>query len=77
MSDYTADVMFHIDETLDEMTVNQVEHDMAYHAGVRSACVNCQNPHLMLVDYDPMQVKAQALLGEITGRGLHAEIVGL
>ncbi len=77
MSDYTADVMFHIDETLDESTVGQVEHDMALYDGVRSACVNCQNPHLMLVDYDPLEVKAQALLGAITGRGYHAEIVGL
>ena len=77
MSDYTADVLFHIDETLDEQSIDMLEHDMAYENGVRTACVNCKNPHLMVVDYDPIQVKAQVLLGTITSRGLHAEIVGL
>ena len=76
MSDFTADVLFHIDEKLDDLGVNQVEHDMAFQKGVRTACVNCDNPHLMLVDYDPMEVKAQALLGSLTARGLHAEMIG-
>ncbi len=77
MSDYTADVMFHIDEAMDQGSVDRLEFDMAYQRGVRSACINCENPHLMLVDYDPLEVKAQALLGNLTSRGLHAEIVGL
>ena len=76
MSNYTADVLFHIDETLDDQGVNQLVHDMAFQRGVRTACVNCDNPHLMLVEYDPMEVKAQALLGALTSRGLHAEMVG-
>ena len=76
MSDYTADVLFHIGEALDEKGVNEVEHDMAFHQGVRTACVNCKNPHLMLVDYDPLEVKAQALLGSLRSRGLHAAMVG-
>ena len=76
MSEYTADVMFHIDETLDDHHINEIEHDMAFHRGVRTACVNCSHPHLMVVDYDPMEVKAQTLLGSLTSRGLHAAIVG-
>jgi hypothetical protein len=76
MSKYTADVLFHIDENLDERDVTRLEHDMAFHQGVRTACVNCENPHLMVVDYDPMEVKAKQLLGSITSRGLHAELVG-
>ena len=76
MSKYTADILFHIDERMDERKVHEVEHDMAFHRGVRSACINCRNPHLMLVDYDPMEVKAQMLLGSLTSHGLHAEMVG-
>jgi hypothetical protein len=76
MSKFTADILFHIDERMDELKVQEVEHDMAFHRGVRSACVNCTNPHLMLVDYDPMEVKAQALLGALTSHGVHAEMVG-
>ena len=49
---------------------------MAFQKGVRSACVNCTNPHLMLVDYDPKVVKAQKLLGALTAHGVHAEMVG-
>lgn len=76
MSEYTADILFHIDETLDEEEVEAVEQDMAYQEGVRTACINCKNPHLMLVDYDPMEVKAKSLLGVIESHGLHAEMVG-
>ena len=76
MSDFTADVLFHIDEEVDVREVDRMEHDMAFHRGVRTACVNCDNPHLMLVDYDPMEVKAQALLGSLTASGLHAEMIG-
>ena len=76
MSEFTADVLFHINETLDEQSISKVEYDMAFHKGVRTACVNCKNPHLMLVDYDPMEVKALALLGSLKTRGLHAEMVG-
>ena len=76
MSKYTADILFHIDENLDEHKVHEVEYGMAFHKGVRTACVNCNNPHLMLVDYDPMEVKAKTLLGALTSRGLHAEMVG-
>ena len=76
MSKYTADVLFHIDEKLDEQRVHEVEYNMAFQKGVRSACVNCTNPHLMLVDYDPMQVKAGALLGALKANGVHAEMVG-
>ena len=76
MSKYTADILFHIDEKLDEQKVHEVEYNMAFQKGVRSACVNCDNPHLMLIDYDPMEVKAKALLGALTAHGVHAEMVG-
>ena len=76
MSDFTADVLFHINDKLDDQSIHQVEHDMAFEKGVRAACVNCKNPHLMLVDYDPMEVKAQALLGSLTSKGLRAEMIG-
>lgn len=77
MSNYTADVLFHIDESLDNKDTAQMEHDMAFQQGVRNVCVNCDNHHLMMVDYDPMEVKAQALLSSITSQGLHAKIIGL
>jgi hypothetical protein len=77
MSNYTADVLFHIDERLNDQAVGQMEYDMAFERGVRTACVNCINPHLMLVDYDPIEVKAQDLLSTLTARGLHVEMVGL
>ena len=63
-------------KALADLVINQVEQDMAFQRGVRTACVNCNTPHLMVVDYDPIEVKAQTLLGSLTSRGLHAAIVG-
>lgn len=76
MSKYSADVLIHIDEEISPQQVNEMEYDLARMEGVISACVNCQNPHLMLVDYDPMKVKSTALLRSVTSSGFHAEMVG-
>ena len=77
MSDYCTDVVIHIDEDLDDVNIHEVEYELAQMAGVYSACVNEKARHLMLVDYDPVDVKAQSLLHAVEKRGLHAELVGL
>jgi hypothetical protein len=45
--------------------------------GVYSACVNDRARHLMLVDFDPADVKAAQLLRTVSSHGLHAELIGL
>lgn len=77
MSNYCTDVVIHIDEDLDDENIHEVEFDLAQIDGVFSACVNERARHLMLVDYDPLDVDAQSLLHRVEERGLHAELVGL
>lgn len=76
MSQHTANILFHIEESLLDDDVTEVEHDMAFQKGVRTVCFNCNNPHLMLVDYDPLEVNSQQLLSSVQSRGLHAALVG-
>jgi len=76
MSQHTANILFHIEESLLDDDVTEVEHDMAFQKGVRTVCFNCNNPHLMLVDYDPVEVNSQQLLSSVQSRGLHAALVG-
>jgi len=77
MSDYCTDVLIHIDEALDDANIHDIERDISMIDGVYSACVHENARHLMLVDYDPEDVAAQDLLGQVENRGLHAELIGL
>jgi len=76
MSNHTADVLLHIDESLNDKELNDVNRDVAFQQGVRTACVSCKDSHLMLIGYDPMQVTSRFILDRVMSRGLHAELVG-
>jgi len=77
MSDYRSDVMIHIDESLDDDNIHRIEHELSQIDGVYCACVPERARHLMLVDYDPLDVEAGMLLDRVRRHGLHAELVGL
>ena len=76
MSDHIANVVVHIDERLSTDQIQAVEKDIAYAGGVYCACVHERTPHLMVVDYDPMETQSTALLYNIRNHGLHAELIG-
>lgn len=73
---YRADILFHIDETLPDNEILEIEKDLAYRKGVYSACVNPRTSHLMIVDYDPKLVSSAALLSTVQRHGVHAEMIG-
>jgi hypothetical protein len=77
MSNNRADVLIHLDESLDDQAIHAVEKELGTLNGVYSACVSDRARHLLLVDYDPADTSAQLLLGQVQQRGLHAELVGL
>jgi len=77
MGRYCSDVLIHVDETLDDNAIHSIERDLARIEGVYSACVNERARHLFVVDYDPENVDARTLLGQVSGKGLHAELIGL
>ena len=77
MYDKRSDVVIHIDEDLDDLHIRDLEIDLAGVDGVYSACVHERARHLMLVDYDPEDVKAHDLLSRVAAHGVHAELIGL
>jgi hypothetical protein len=77
MYKHCSDVLIHIDEDLDDTHIHDLERELSTMDGVYSACVNERARHLMLVDFDPEDIKAAQLLRTVSSHGLHAELVGL
>lgn len=73
---YNADILIHIDETLNDDAVHDLERDMGSQEGVLSACVPERARHLMLVDFDARQLRPSRIVQSVRSRGLHAEMIG-
>lgn len=76
MSAHIANVVVHIDENLTSDQIHSMEKDISFTGGVYSACVHERTPHLMVVDYDPMETQSISLLHNVQGHGYHAELIG-
>jgi hypothetical protein len=72
-----ADVIIHVDESVDHDRRQEIAGTVRAHAGVTDVAHHDEKPHLMIVKYDPQAVTAQVLLGVVRGEGVHAELVGL
>jgi len=72
-----SDFVIHIDEALDELKVNEAEAVVSSCAGVVSAHISTQQPHLMLVAYDPSRGRSAHVLGAIRSLGWHGQLIGL
>lgn len=72
-----SDVMIHIDETLDDDRLREIERLLGEHEGVISACVSEKARHMLMVDYDHDKLGSRDLLAWVQGQGVHAELVGL
>ena len=77
MYQHRTDVVIHIDEDLTDSEIHDLERDVGVMDGVYSACVNERARHLMLVDFDPDDVRAGVLLRQVQAHGVHAELIGL
>lgn len=71
-----GDIVIHIDEALDDDRIHTLERELGDERGVYSACVPERRRHLMLVDFDPEQVRPSNILYSVRNRGLHAEMIG-
>jgi len=77
MSAQLNEVVLHVDETLDDAALGQLEEGMRHEAGVISVGHNPGRPHMIMVVYDSESTRAANLLHGFQERGLHAQIVGL
>ncbi|MCK5446455.1 MAG: hypothetical protein KAI73_12590 [Rhodospirillaceae bacterium] len=69
-------VTLHIDETLDSAQREGIRDGVFKIEGVVAAAFNEKTPHLMIVEFDTDRVTQAELLSNITGQGVHAELVG-
>ena len=76
MSHHNADVIVHIDETLDEVALLDLENEIAEDIGVISVSHNPRRPHLLMVDFDSEITHGVQLLGRVQQQGMHAQLVG-
>ena len=72
-----ADVTIHINETLDEAALHGVADALRGQKGVTSVVSHDDKPHLMVVHFNPDETSSAEILGSVTGRGYHAELLGL
>lgn len=72
-----ADVLVHIDQSLSPEQRSLMEAALRAMDGVISVHNPEDRPHLSLVEYVPEKINSQAILRAVTGRGVHAELVGL
>jgi hypothetical protein len=77
MTERIADVMVHVNETLDEETLRTLEDEVFDNVGVVAVSHNPERPHLLMVAYDSEVVHPSIFLGAIQGHGLHAQLVGI
>lgn len=72
-----ADVLVHIDQNLNPEQRSFIETTLRAMDGVISVHNPQDRPHLSLVEYVPEKTSSQAILSAVTGRGVHAELIGL
>lgn len=71
------EVLIHLDESLDEEVLGDLEQDIRQAPGVVSVGHSPHQPHLMMVIYDTAVARGAGLLRTFDARGLHAQLVGM
>ena len=72
-----ADVVVHIDQTLERDRRAQIEEELRAIDGVVSVHNPDDRPHLAIVEYNPDKTNSAAILSTVTTQGVHAELIGL
>jgi hypothetical protein len=69
------DMTVHVDETLSPEKMHQLEDAVRADACVVSACSTDDNPHLLVVTFNPDCTSREGVLQRVQSQGLHAELV--
>jgi len=73
----TIDFLVHIEETLDEATLEAIENSILDGKAVAAASHHANNPHIIQVVYDSSATHASDIVQAIRRHGVHAHAVGL
>jgi len=75
MNTYQANVLIHVDTTLEIDEMAALQGALGHIEGVGHLSASAQ-PHLVRVDYDPFSVKAKSILNQVRDRGHQAYLIG-
>ncbi len=73
---YTGDITIHIDEDLDNDDIHDLEKQIGDEHGVYCACIHEKTRHLMVVDYDTVEVQPSGIVQAFRKRGLNVQMIG-
>ena len=76
MSATISDITVHIDETLNDRELANLEQVIRSDEGVVSVGHNENGRHFMVVLYDPEEIRGKDILGRETEQGFHGELIG-
>lgn len=69
--------LVHIEETLDETTLQAIEDTIRDGKAVAAASHQASNPHLIQVVYDSNLTQTKDIVQAIRNHGVHAQALGL
>lgn len=72
-----VDMIVHVDETIPSEKMHELEDAVRTDACVISACSSNENPHMLMVTYNPACTSSGKLLHMVQAQGVRAELVGL
>lgn len=70
-----CDIAVHIDETLNDRELGNLEQAIRSDEGIVSVGHN-DDRHMMFVLYDPGLLSGKDILNRVTSQGFHAELIG-
>jgi hypothetical protein len=77
MSTTLSEIVVHINESVDEAMIGDLEHGIRLDQGVISVGHRPEQNHLMVVVYDSAVARASSILHNFRERGLHAQLIGM
>jgi len=72
-----VDMIVHVDEAISADKMHELEDVVRTDACVISACSSNENPHALLVTYNPKCTSSSNVLNMVQAQGVRAELVGL
>ena len=72
----SAGIVVHISEDLQHEQISMLETSLGNDEGVKTARINRDRKHLMLVDYMPGVITAKQVISYIRNKGYNAALVG-
>lgn len=72
-----VNVLVDVKEALTRQVGDELVSELGGLPGVNRARVSAWTPRLVLVDFDPLLIDTQSILGAVTRRGFDARLVGM